>query len=195
MRKFIGELDAALNVRKVMLSACLSQSSELVVLLEDRKEVGKTIIVEGKVDEEYVNQNCFKIANKDEKEVVLFALDGCFVPDGKRLSPKYPKKCDCIFGYEGRVCFLEFKMNAESLHPTSIADNRSKACDQIEQTYSFVNDTLKLKGTSVSSNWNLVGYVCTPPLYPNKTTAMDDLMIGFLEKNGFEIFEVNGIEV
>lgn len=194
MRKFIGELDAALNVRKVMPSACLSQSSELVILLEDSKEVGKTIIIEDEVDEEYAKQTCFKIANKDGKEVVLFAIDGCFIPSGKRLSPKYSKKCDCIFGYEGSICFLEFKMDAISLHPKAIADNRSKACEQIEQTYSFFDDSLKAKGVDFSS-WNLYGYVCTPPSYPNKTTAMTDLTIGFLEKYGLEIFELNEVEV
>ncbi len=195
MRRFIEELEGALKGRKVMPSVCLSHSSEHVILLEDSRALGKTIIVNEKIEEVYAYQNCFEIANKDDREVVLFALDGCFISEGKPLSQTYPKKCDCIFGYDGNVCFLEFKMNAESLHPNSIAENRSKACEQIEQTYSFIDETLKLKGDDLSSTWNLEGYVCTPPSYPNKTTAMDDLMIGFLEKNGFEIFEVNKIDI
>lgn len=194
MQKFINQLDTIFKgkSRAKLPSHCLDNDNEELLFLEDNEKEKKTIFVKESVSEEYAEQNCFTISNRDKKDVYLWAIDGCFVGLGKPLSENYPQKCDCAFGYENNICFVEFKLHALSIaHPKTIQANREKARDQLESTICFLRDAYGQTDTLKIEGYEIEAYICTPTTYPNKNTAITNMSIEFLEKYKIGLFESN----
>lgn len=192
MKKFIEDLKAKLPDRKIQFSNCISSQTSSVIYLEDDKNIGKTVFVAKDKTEEYYTEKCFKIENTNQNEIVLWSVDGCFVGVGKKLSETYPKKCDCIFGFENYIAFVEFKVNADSTaHPKTIKKNREVSIQQLEHTICFLTNVLSIKKFSEFTGYIFEAFLCTPHTYPNKNTAISDLAIAFLEKYDIELFEKN----
>jgi hypothetical protein len=192
MRNFITHLSNRLPERKQALLNSISANTESVIYLEDDEVSGKTVFINEGVSEEYLTNKCFKIDNVSSKEVVLWAIDGGFIRTGRPLSSIYPRKCDCAFGFENFIGFVEFKVNADpSAHWKTILANRESACEQIGQTIYYIRDALGLINFLKIEGYTFEAYICTPPTYPNKATAIDSLAIEFLETHKIGLFEVS----
>ncbi len=190
MKEFINILGRKFPSR--VPSNCFSTNNDADILLEDKEIVGKTIFVREAVSVEYKEQNCFQVINPSQKEIGLWAIDGCFVGNGKALSATYLKKCDAAFGHEKCICFIEFKLNANPLaNIKTIRENREKAYEQIESMICFLRDELGQTDTLAFEGYTIEAYICTPPTYPHKNTAITDLAINFLETYQIELFEQN----
>lgn len=191
MQEFINNLKNILSERKQSLNNCIVSDNRAELFIEDSDTAGKSIFVTDEFTEEYKLNRCFKLDNPNSKEILLWAIDGCFVGKGKKLSETYPKKCDCIFGYKNFIAFLEFKLDADPLaHSKTIKENREKAIEQIEHTIYFLKNALNITDTFFEiDGYTIEAYICTPPTYPNKNTALTDLALEFLEKHHIDIFE------
>jgi hypothetical protein len=191
MQEFIGNLKRILPDRRQSLQNCIAIENRSALFIEDSNTVGKSIFVNDELTEEYKLNNCFKLNNPNSKAILLWAIDGCFVAEGTKLSENYPKKCDCVFGYENFIGFIEFKLNADPLaHLKTIRKKREEAIEQIEHTIYFLKETLNLTDPFFEiDGYTIEAYLCTPPTYPNKNTSLTDLALQFLEKHHVDIFE------
>jgi hypothetical protein len=195
MKKIIDRLDHLLKGRQTIPSSCLTDNSDVDVYIEDSK-VHKKCVFAIAPEPAYADQNCFKITNQNNKTVFLWAIDGCFVADGKPLSVSFPMKCDCMFGCENYLGFVEFKLDANPLaNPKTIAENRETAVEQIEHTIGFLKDALNISGLFKVQGYVIEAFICTPVHYPSKNTAIADLALAFLEDYGVPLFEANHKEV
>jgi hypothetical protein len=192
MKDFITNLGSRLpQSQQAALIDSISANSNRVVYLEDNETSGKTVFINNGVTEEHLANKCFKIDNLSSKEILLWAIDGGFIGAGRPLSEIYPKKCDCAFGFDNFIGFVEFKVNATSSNERTILRNREKACEQIGQTIYFIRDALGLVDFLKIEGYTFEAYICTPPTYPNKSTALDSLAIEFLETHKIGLFEVS----
>lgn len=193
MQEFINRLKNVLPDRKQALQKCIVMERNVALFIEDSKAEGKSIFVSDELTEEYQINRCFKLDNPKSNEILLWAIDGCFVGSGQKLSKTYPKKCDCIFGYKNFIAFVEFKLDANPLaNPKTVKENRETAIKQIEDTIYFLKDALNITDTFFAiEGYTIEAYLCTPPTYPNKNTALTDLALEFLEKHHIDIFEKN----
>jgi hypothetical protein len=154
MQRVIAKLDVLLKGRQQRASVCLSTNLDSPIYIEDSKSQGKSVFVIPP-DELYSDQNCFKIINSAQQEILLWAVDGCFVGKGKPLSTAYPKKCDCVFGYENYLGFLELKLDSSEIpSPKAIEGNRQKAVEQLKDMICFLS-----KALSISGHFKIQGYV------------------------------------
>jgi hypothetical protein len=197
MQEFISNLKRILPDRKQSLQNCIAIENRSELFIEDSDTVGKSIFVNDELTEEYKLNSCFKLDNPNSVEILLWAIDGCFVGKGKKLSKTYPKKCDCVLGYKNFIGFIEFKLNADPLAlPATIRKNREKAIEQIEHTIYFLKETLNLTDTFFEiDGYTIEAYLCTPPMYPNKNTSITDLALEFLETHGVPLFEKSEKEI
>jgi hypothetical protein len=192
MRNFITILGNRLPQRQQALLNSISTNAEIAIYLEDNEASGKTVFIADSVSEEYLANKCFKIDNVASKEILLWAIDGGFVRTGRPLSVIYPRKCDCAFGFENFIGFVEFKVNADPLaHWKTVLANRESACEQIGQTIYFIRDALGLTDFLKIEGYTFEAYICTPPTYPSKATAIDSLAIEFLETHRIGLFETS----
>lgn len=190
MQQFISQLTEHFKGRNI--PNCVASCSDSRILLEDNGAIGKTIF-STITDELYIEQSCFSIDNPTNKEIILWAIDGCFVGKGKPLSKEYPQKCDAAFGYEGYIAFIEFKLNAKiNAHPKTIEANRTKALQQIGDTLLFLKESLQIEGNYfVIEGYTIVAFLCMPPNYPKFSTTNSNEVVDFLEKYGVSLFDVN----
>ena len=110
-----------------------------------------------------------------------------FIPiDGKKGLLRFgDSHCDFVFFDENDFCFVEFKLDATSLR--KVDKNRDKAIDQLTNTIDLFDDKLARDYVGL----NLEAYVCTPEFYPRFNSSWIAFETYFLEKYGFEIFEIN----
>lgn len=157
---------------------CLSSNNSEVFFIDDSKAHKKCIIFDSVVNEgEFV-----KIINPNKKIIFLLALDGCFFGEGKS-----PKRCDCIFFDDATFCFAELKLEALSNYEDTITKNREEAVRQLRTTIEFFNSRLKNDYLDFLKE----AYVCTPPHYPQKNTALSETAIIFSDEFGVTFFEAN----
>jgi hypothetical protein len=189
MQNFIKKLDYLLKSRATKPSDCITTSQNENLFIEDVKEQKCVFVDEKGVEKEYLAQKTFTIHNPNRKSISLWAIDGCFVKSGKTLSQKYANPCDCAFGSDNLLCLVEFKLEATSLVPAQVEKNRNKAKLQLESTVLFIRDTLGQTDKLMIENYEVEAYICTPPTYPQKNTAISDMAIEFLETYGVALFE------
>jgi hypothetical protein len=191
MKNFLHTLSRHLPDRRKAFINSVSTNQGRLFYLDDSEIYAKTVFADDNVSEEYKINKCYKIDNRALKEITLWSIDGSFVPTGRPLSMVYSKKCDCAFGFENFVGFVEFKVNADpSAHPLTIQKNRETACEQIRQTIFFIKDALGLVDLKIEG-YTFEAYICTPPTYPKKNTAIADLAIEFLETHKIGLFEAS----
>jgi hypothetical protein len=107
-----------------------------------------------------------------------------FIPiDGKGLLKT--ANCDFVFFNKYNFCFVEMKLNAISLDPRKIEDNRNKAVEQLQYTIDYFDTTLSKNYLELM----LEAYIATPDTYPRENTAFQSIQVQFLEKTGIQLFE------
>ena len=127
-----------------------------------------------------VKENDVCVQNVLKKPIALLAIDGCFMK-GKS------SRCDCAFFDEDCFCFAELKFDSTTKSELQIAENRTKAVDQLRTTIQlFIN---ALDNNFIG--YRCEAYVCTPEHYPNKGTALDAFILEFLEDYGVDLYEKN----
>lgn len=55
----------------------------------------------------------------------------------------------------------------------------------------FIRDTLEQTERLTLDDCEIEAYICTPPTYPNKNTAISDMAVEFLDNYGVKLFEKN----
>ena len=110
-----------------------------------------------------------------------------FIPiDGLNgLSKGKTSQCDFVFFNDKNFCFVEMKLNATSLNPQTIQDNRDKAVNQLKNTINFFDTTL----TNNYCGLNLDAFIATPDTYPSEDTAFQSIKVKFLEETRIKLFE------
>jgi hypothetical protein len=184
MNPHILTLNQAFRDRSVSPEHCISENSSAYFLVEDDLAANICLFANLEtISVEAIQQKYFSVKNPNQKNVQLWAIDGCFFPKSAARS-----RCDCALFTETEFCFVEFKLNATSSHPISIEDNRLKAVGQLKSTIEFVFGALKQ-----ANLWPLrvtfVAFVCTPPHFPSKDTSFSDERIEFLEELGVRLSE------
>jgi hypothetical protein len=192
MQDFLKKLSTYLPERRQQIVECSENSSlEHIIIHEDA--IGKSVIYHGE-DEEYKQNKCFSIRNAEKMEITLLSFDGCYVRDNSSIFPEYPKKCDCIFGWTGNVVFLEFKLNSKSTY-LNVKFNLEKAVDQLADTINSVNKAMEPEASlQQREDLTVKAIISTPPKYPGRGTEIARLQIGFLEKYGIALFELNSYD-
>jgi hypothetical protein len=185
MNPHILTLNQAFRDRSVSPEHCISENSSAYFLVEDNLAANFCVFVNPEtVSAEAIEQKYFSVKNPTEKNVQLWAIDGCFF--GKGGHPR----CDCALFTETEFCFVEFKLNATSNHPKSIEDNRLKAVEQLKSTIEFLEEALKqAKLWPLGVTFEAV--ICSPPYYPSMDTRFNDIAIEFLEETRVPLFESN----
>lgn len=127
----------------------------------------------------------FHVSNLNQKNIILWAIDGKFFTNGTG-----PSKCDAALFDDKDFCLMEFKFNATSRNPKTILDNQLKATSQLEKMINFINSSLETVRLSFPS-YRKEAYVCTPSFYPHNSSYIQSERVRFLEKYGFELFDKN----
>ena len=123
----------------------------------------------------------FEVNNPNKKDIALFAVDGCFIKHK-------PEHCDFICFDEATFCFGEMKFESETRSYLQIDENRNKAVKQLKSTIQIFIDALK----NDFLDYGIEAYVCTPPHYPNKGTALDAFVLELIEDlGGINLYEKN----
>ncbi len=112
-----------------------------------------------------------------------------FIPiDGKSgLLGLGESHCDFILFNENDFCFIELKLNADSLEERAVRKNWKKAVKQF-------NNTINLFGEKLNNNYEdlqLEAYICTPESYPRSNVTWREIQINFLESKGIELYQQN----
>ncbi|MFN5500650.1 MAG: hypothetical protein ACK5AW_00750 [Pseudanabaena sp.] len=120
---------------------------------------------------------------------VLEAKTVGFIPiDGRNGLLGFGESCcDFVFFDNNDFCFVEFKLNANSLEERSIRKNRKKAINQLK-------NTIALFDRKLNKNYNdlrLEAYVCTPETYPRADNGWRDFAIAFFDEVAIPLFEQN----
>jgi hypothetical protein len=191
MKIFLDNLSSRLPEKSQAFARSVSLKSERFLYIEDNESSGKTVFVTQDVPEEYLKDKCFKIVNNASKDIVLWAIDGSFVPRRQPLSEKYPRKCDCAFGFDNFIGFVEFKLNAISISDKAVLRNKEDACDQLGQTINFVRDTLGLTDFLRIEGYIFEAYMCTPQIYPRQRAQDRTLAVSFALEHRIGLFEVS----
>ena len=186
MRNFLAELDKVIseNESERLRNSIVSKFEELLYI-EDKSEEGKTVFVEN------ANERCFKIENKNLKEILLWPIDGGFLGKYDKFSEELTRRCDCVFGFVNYLAFIEFKTSATSENFRKIKDNRNNAVEQLEHTLDYLEKVFKMKLTEKFKNHSFEAFICTPPHYPRQDTHFQRLSVRFLETYNIELFEKN----
>ncbi|MFM9949741.1 MAG: hypothetical protein ACKV1O_17525 [Saprospiraceae bacterium] len=183
MKHLVSILDAAFKGRAVAPSKCISFCSDPYLLVQDNRETDICVfVIPGDLTQEEIAQNYFSVHNDHLKNVSLWAVDGCF------MSPGVGSRCDCILFTEEEFCFVEFKLEAQTIHPKSILEHRKKASNQLRSTIILVFGALTARRLSLG-NIQFEAYICSPPKFPSKDTSLPDERIEFLETYGVMLFE------
>lgn len=197
MQTFINNLDAALNGKRAILPGqTITSNNHARVLIEDSKEHGRSVFrTYNSVSRDYKAARCFEIQNRNNWDVILWAIDGGFAPVGTALSGQFPQKCDAAFGVTNRICFVEFKTEANpEAHPETIRQNRKGARDQLASTIDYLKVVLNIGPQFRIPNYFIEAYIVTPPAYPRKGTGITSLAIKFLQDYGVPLFETQNKE-
>jgi hypothetical protein len=192
MRKFMSKLDRVLKGRAIKPSQCLTSAIGEKLYIEDSKDLGKCVFTTPN-DLAYIQRKCLTINLATESEVLLWSIDGCFSQKGKPLSADYSQKCDCAFGSDGLVCFVEFKLDANPNNPDEIIEkDRKSAVNQLTDTICFLCESLKLTDFRDLVDYQIEALICTP--YPKKLTPNGDIPVKFLETYGVKLNETNSFD-
>lgn len=97
------------------------------------------------------------------------------------------KRCDFAFFDENNFCFVELKLNATSIKPRSMRENRKDAIEQLKNTIALFDRKLEGNYEGLVPE----AYVCTPQTYPRENASWQRLAKVFLEQVRIEIFEKN----
>ncbi len=167
------------NFKGRHINPCLTSTVSEIFFVDDSIEKGKCILLETVESE----RNLLKFINSNKKNIILLAVDGCFIGRGD----KSPEHCDCIFFDDSTFCFAELKFESTTAKELSIKNNRLKAVNQLRSTF-------KVFDTAFAGNFlglRLESYVCTPEHYPSKDSALNAFVIEFLEDFGMLLIESN----
>lgn len=120
---------------------------------------------------------------------ILEAKTVAFIPiDGKKgLLGFGDSYCDFVIFDDNDFCFVEFKLNANSLEERAIRKNRKKAIAQLKNTIALFDSKLN----NNYSDLKLEAYVCTPETYPRGDKGWTDLAIAFYDEIQVPLFEQN----
>jgi hypothetical protein len=185
IEKILSQLNDIFKERAVKPIECISFANEVSFYIEDNKESGKCIVIKQISLGTEEEQKYFKISNENNKVIAVWAIDGCFFSIGKP-----PKHCDCIFFDDTAFCFAEFKLNATSLLPKAVTENREKAILQLKSMIELIRNRFSANEYTFLG-YNLEAYICTPITYPNKNNSLSDYAVEFLEEFGVKLFEQN----
>lgn len=176
------------------------ENLEKILQIDEREEVsitdhkGQSFIIIHIQDD---TQACTITANEIEIVIDNFDITKIFkvsnvskigfIPiDGRKgLLGFGTSHCDCVFFDKSDFCFVEFKLNANSLK--KVTKNRCQAINQLSNTISYFDARLDKNYLDL----NLEAYVCTPEFYPRDDATWKSLAIEFLENYGIELFESN----
>lgn len=176
--KMKRHLDKGFKSRATKPTACIETYQDAVFYIEDvvkdrcRARFPKEVTDFDKV---------FEVINPNKKEIALFAVDGCFIKHK-------PEHCDFICFDDATFCFGEMKFESETKSYLQIDENRNKAVNQLKSTILIFKEALQ----DNFLDYDVEAYVCTPPHYPNKGTALDAFVLEFIEDlGGISLFEKN----
>lgn len=93
------------------------------------------------------------------------------------------RKCDCAIANDKEICFIEFKANATSNKPDTIAGNYKKAMKQLSTTIGIFNRHYATKGITIKALRNVEAYVCFRAGYPRCTSSQMGYKVKFAEQN------------
>lgn len=179
----IQQLDMVFKGRSKSPSKCIFFDKSSEFYIEDDAIKGYCILLKDPSEEE--KMRLVKIENSANFNIALWAVDGLFFSKGKGVS-----RCDAIFFDDKDFCFAELKLNATSLNPISITENREKAIKQLESMIVLI-DTEFSKNNYTFLEYNKEAFLCTPTIYPSKNTAIESEQIRFLETFGVLLQEKN----
>jgi hypothetical protein len=133
------------------------------------------------------NFDITKLFNIKNAQTVGFipidGTDGCLM----QLLEIGEKRCDFVFFDENNFCFVELKLNAISIKPRSMRENRKDAIEQLKKTIALFDRKLGGNYEGLVPE----AYVCTPQTYPRENASWQRLAKVFLEQVRIEIFEKN----
>lgn len=173
-------LDQAFKGRYLLNSIDKTQQAEFYI--DDNDTVKHCIFI----DKKNGNKDLmFFVSNPNQKEIVLWAIDGKFFAHGKG-----PSKCDAALFDDKEFCLMEFKFNATSRNPNTILDNQMKATAQLENMIAFINSSLQTATLSFPT-YRKEAYVCAPLFYPHNSNHIQSERVRFLEKYGIELYDDN----
>jgi Holliday junction resolvase-like predicted endonuclease len=178
MSKF-DEIQEILTASFSKLSDYLQIETRPTFTVIDYKNDG-SMIVQDTTDRSIDDSKCLTVSNV--RQVGFIPIDG-----RQGLIGFGTSQCDFVFFDNSNFCFVEFKLNATSLEKNTVAKNRGKAINQLEETIKLFDE----KTNRNYANLILEAYVCTPPEYPQNDANWKGLAVTFLEKNGIEVFEQN----
>lgn len=140
-----------------------------------------------------VRVNGNDIVELDFDDTKLFSIINAktvaFIPiDGKKGLLGFGESyCDFVFFDNNDFCFVEFKLNANSLEERAIRKNRKKAIEQLKHTIALFDRKLNRNYNDLRSE----AYVCTPETYPRGDKGWTDLAIAFYDEIAIPLFEHN----
>ena len=176
--KMKQHLDKGFKSRAIKPTVCIDTYNSSIFYIKDVEKDRCCALMTTEITD--LNK-VFEVNNPTEKNIALFAVDGCFIKNK-------PEHCDFICFDDKTFCFGEMKFESETRSYLQVEANRTKAVNQLRSTIILFNEALKRNylGFSVEA------YVCTPSHYPDKDTALDASIIEFIEDfNGINLFEKN----
>lgn len=176
--KMKRHLDLSFKSRSIKPTGCIETYNDAVFYIADvEKDRCRAFMPTEVTDFDKV----FEVKNPNKKDIALFAVDGCFIKHK-------PEHCDFICFDDTTFSFGEMKFESETKNYLQMETNRHKAVKQLKSTIEIFKEALKNNYLGL----DIEAYVCTPPHYPNKGTALDDFVLEFIEDyGGINLFEKN----
>lgn len=193
MQVLKNELINLFKGRKV--NECMSEANKKTIFIQDTKG---TCCEFKQNPTPFSFLDCFKINNRQEKTIVLWAIDNCFIGRGQTYKNKakniqIPKKCDCIVFDDQNFCLLELKLDADpNSSIEAIESNRKTALSQLKSTIEILRlekeqDKLQIEGYKIQA------IACFPPTYPEISAIQIAERVAFVKQTGIELLETNQV--
>lgn len=174
-------LKGAFRGYSTAIEDCFLSSTRKEIFIADSEDAHFTILVE-QDSKENITGRALQLNNPEKHDVVILQIDNKLISSRSRQ-----KRCDCAILDANRLCFVEFKTNAQGNSVSSIHKTYEQAIEQLSATLHLFIEKEQRVGITLQNKRKMSAHICTAVRFPRLPSTQVSYAIHFALQEGIPL--------
>ena len=163
------------------IEECLLSSTHNEIFIADSEDKHFTILVE-QDSKENITGRALLLNNSEKHYVTILQIDNKLISSRSRQ-----KRCDCAVLDANKLCFVEFKTNAQGNSVPAVHETYEQAIEQLSATLHLFIEKEQSVGITLQEKRKLSAHICTAVRFPRLPSTQVSYAIRFAMQEGFPL--------